>query len=191
MKIIKNEWWPTPTWEVETDFDSAFNEKLLEEISHIKHNDPNKVFNIWDYPGENLQILKQLQIDIIKEQTKEYFDHYIDMQVLLHRGWLNVNIPGTSMAIHDHGDAKLASTYYIQTEDNCGDLILVDPRGSHEFRSEEKTIFKRMKPIQSRLIFFPGFITHMVEENKSYKPRISLSSNVLINADGINNVKNY
>jgi uncharacterized protein (TIGR02466 family) len=192
MKIIKNEWWTTPIWEIETDFDSNFNKKLLEEIHYIKQQDKNKAFNIWDFPGENLQKLKQFQIDIIQQETKEYFEDYFNHEIVLSRGWLNVNVPNTSMAIHGHGGSILASTYYIQSEEDSGDLVIVDPRGSHGFRkSDEKFIYKKIKPKEGKIVFFPGFLAHSVEQNLSQKSRISLSSNVFVKSDGYKNIKTY
>ena len=36
MEKIEHLWWPTPVWEVKTDFDKNFNQNLLKEIYQSK-----------------------------------------------------------------------------------------------------------------------------------------------------------
>ena len=81
-------------------------------------------------------------------------------------------------------DAKADSVF--------ADLVIVDPRGAHGFRkNNERFIYKRIKPKEGKIVFFPGFLAHSVEQNQSLEPRISLSSNVYVKSDGYKNIKTY
>ena len=40
--------------------------------------------------------------------------------------------------------------------------------------------YKRIKPEEGKMVFFPGYLLHMVEENKSGETRISLSTNTQV-----------
>ena len=182
MNITRNECWSTPIWEIDTPFDSNFNKKLLEEISSLDFKGNKHDFNVWNIESENVQELKKYQLDIIRQETKEYAEHCLDYEIFFAKGWINVNPAGVLMPIHDHGHSVMATTYYIQAKEDCGDLILVDPRGAHNFRksfyNSEDSLCKRIKPVESKLVMFPAYLMHMVDINHSNAQRISLSSNV-------------
>jgi uncharacterized protein (TIGR02466 family) len=78
----------------------------------------------------------------------------------------------------------MAVVYYIYTPENCGDLLLVDPRNAPLWDriSEDKVDgikYQRIKPKNGKLILFPGYVGHMVEQNKSNDTRISLATNII------------
>ncbi len=176
--------WITPVWEIQTDFDTQFNDELLCEAS--KYCDPNSNdfnFNIWNCEGNRIQELREYTLKIVKAQTYDYISpNFNDFEFWHTRGWINYNEPGHSMPIHGHGGPKIAMTYYVKAPDNCGDLLLIDPRNGCDWDAGTDgvngTKFNRIKPVESKLVFFPGFVLHMVEANKSQLPRISLTSNM-------------
>jgi uncharacterized protein (TIGR02466 family) len=182
MNIIINEWWTTPVWEVQTDFTTDFNDRLLDEIDKYKPSNVNE-YNLWQIESECISKLKDFTKKIVKELTYEYIYPTLgDFEYWHTRGWINHNKPGQSMAIHGHGGPKIAMTYYIKAPENCGDLLVIDPRNGCDWDSGMDGVngskFKRVKPAESKLVFFPGFLLHSVEENKSKYDRISLTSNM-------------
>ena len=186
MEIIRNDWWITPVWEVKTDFDTRFNYELLEEIDEYTKSIPTKHqfdYNIWNHNGKRLTELKEKSLELVKELTHEYVSkNFTDFEYWHTRGWVNSNPVGVSMPIHGHGGTKIAMTYYINADENSGDLLLIDPRNGADWDSEVDIVngakFKRVKPKSGKLVFFPAYVLHMVEQNKSNSTRISLTSNL-------------
>jgi hypothetical protein len=80
------------------------------------------------------------------------------------------------------GSSKITATYYIQSDDNCGDILLVDHRRSVIGTKKLKIMlmvpeFKRVVPKQESLSF-PSYVLHSVDVNKSKNIRISLTTNM-------------
>jgi uncharacterized protein (TIGR02466 family) len=184
MSTIKHEWWSTPVWEVETGFDDQFNNKLLQEIANIQVSGSPYNFNIWNTKTQNISILRQKILTVVQESTKNIFNPYFKFNPQLTRGWVNRQKPHEYIPLHDHGNTVMAVVYYIYTPENCGDLLLVDPRNAPLWDriSEDKVDgikYQRIKPKTGKLILFPGYVGHMVEQNKSNDTRISLATNII------------
>jgi uncharacterized protein (TIGR02466 family) len=184
MSVIKHEWWATPVWEIQTGFDSEFNEELLVEISKcVPPTNPHS-FNIWDYKTPRISELKNKILTCVTDNVSPYLPQYSRFNPQLSRGWVNRQYPQQSLALHDHGASLLACTYYIKSENNSGDLLLVDPRGTcsnWESVRDGNVVgvkYKRVTPKEGKLVFFPAYVIHMVETNNSKSTRISLSTNI-------------
>jgi hypothetical protein len=187
----QNMFWQSPIWEVQTRFDEQFNETLLDEIYGIgkdivlgKDRDPNN--SIWDYSRPNLDILKQEIIDIV---TKKIVQNIPQLRMLNIRGcehfmgWVNVREPGESLEVHGHTESAIAATYYIKAKEGCGDLVLFDSAQAIDWLNIKisgtpNLRERRYKPVEGRLIFFPNYVLHGVDENKSDDLRISLSTDL-------------
>ena len=184
LKLIRNELWSTPVWEAETGLTDKFNAELLREVNSIQST-PGTDFNVWSYQTPYVKQLREVIINSVADAIKDDLPKFLNQKLQLKRGWVNYHKNGVSLATHNHGNAILACTYYLKTPNNCGDLLLVDPRGGANWGWEvEGNIVgikhKRIKPKEGNLVFFPGFLLHSVEENKSQLPRISLSSNIIL-----------
>jgi hypothetical protein len=187
----QNMFWQSPIWEVQTRFDEQFNEILLDEIYGIgkdivlgKDKDPNN--SIWDYSRPNLDILKQEIIDIV---TKKIVQNIPQLRMLNIRGcehfmgWVNVREPGEKLEVHGHTESAIAATYYIKVKEGCGDLVAFDSSHSIDWlnikiSNTPNLRERRYKPVEGRLIFFPNYVLHGVDENKSDDLRISLSTDL-------------
>ena len=98
--------------------------------------------------------------------------------------WANIKESGESIEAHAHNDASLTATYYIRAKENSGDLVLlsteniIDDKGAfvHNDKSELKHI--HIEPEEGMLIFFPAYVVHEVQTNKSNDLRISLSTDI-------------
>jgi len=183
MTTIKHEWWSTPVWEIETGFDSKFNDDLLAEMVNCKPLTNPSAFNIWDYNTPCVLALKDKILSSVKENASEYFPSDFRFNPELTRGWVNRQHPGDTLALHSHGGALMACSYYIKSPPNCGDLMLVDPRGGVAWEwLQEGTVFgikyKRIKPREGMMVLFPAYVLHMVELNRSQNTRISLATNI-------------
>jgi hypothetical protein len=187
----QNLFWKSPIWEVQTKFDAAFNKQLLEEIYDIGRNitlgidkDPHN--SIWDYSRPNLDILKQEIIDIVETIIIRNIPEIrmLNLKGCEHfMGWINVREPGERLEVHGHTESAIAATYYIKAKEGCGDLVAYDTAAAIDW--DNNTISgspyvraRRFKPVEGRLIFFPSYVLHGVDINKSDDLRISLSTDL-------------
>jgi hypothetical protein len=187
----QNLFWKSPIWEVQTRFDEEFNTALLDEIYSIGKDivlglDRKPGDSIWDYSRPNLDILKQEIVDIVtKTITREVPEiRLLNLKGCEHfMGWVNVREPGESLEVHGHTESAIAATYYIQAKEGCGDLVCYDTAGAINW--DRNTVSgspyvreRRFKPVEGRLIFFPSYVLHGVDQNKSSDLRISLSTDL-------------
>lgn len=183
MNVIRHDWWATPVWEVDTGFNTKFNDALLEEIA--KCNSPINPFefNIWDYKSPCISAVKEKILTCAKENTVQQLPPFLRSNMILTRGWVNRQQPGESLGLHYHAGTLMACTYYINSPENCGDLMLVEPRGGVNWGWEQDgnvfgAKFKRIKPKEGKLVMFPAFVLHMVDINRSDQTRVSLATNI-------------
>jgi hypothetical protein len=184
MFIEKHEWWTTPVWERHTEFDKEFNSTLIKETMSINPSQHGVEFNIWDLDTPNITILKTKIFDTAKELTETWFNSDYEFTPKILRGWISRQKPQELLPLHDHGNVVIAAVYYISTPENCGDLLLVDPRSASNWNREtDKGIdgvrYKRITPKEGKLVLFPGYVSHMVEPNRSNQIRISLATNIV------------
>jgi uncharacterized protein (TIGR02466 family) len=183
--MSKHEWWSTPVWDVKSGFDSKFNNELSAEIATIHAG--GGPFNLWEHRLPRIIELESYILKTVGDSIAEYLPKSMQNEPAIYRGWVNRNGPGSSLAIHNHGSALIACTYYISAPPDCGDLLLVDPRGGANWgwESEGNIIgikHKRIKPTEGNLVFFPACLLHSVDVNRSRNFRVSVSSNVGISS---------
>jgi hypothetical protein len=187
----QNLFWKSPIWEVQTKFDEQFNEQLLEEIYGIGKdiilgNDRNPNNSIWDYDRPNLNLLKQEIIDIVEKTIIREIPEIrlLNLQGCEHfMGWINVREPGEKLEVHGHTESAIAATYYLRAKEGCGDIVLYDTADAIDWENNTTSGSpfvreRRFKPVEGRLIFFPSYVLHGVDENKSDDLRISLSTDL-------------
>lgn len=99
-------------------------------------------------------------------------------------GWVNVAHPGEYQEAHIHPGAHFSAVYYVDAPESCGNLVF----RSHEsltdmnplptsgvVQANAKTHFH--VPRTSDLIIFRSNMMHMVEKNRSDRPRVSVALN--------------
>ena len=91
--------------------------------------------------------------------------------------WGNISSKYHYNTIHHHGKHPLfwSGVYYLQTDFNCGDLVL------SSYWDTDYT--KKFTPKLGNLILFPASLSHSVEPNLSNSDRISIAFNFKINSD--------
>lgn len=187
----QNSFWKSPIWDVKTRFDEEFNNQLLEEIYGIGKDivtgvDKKPHGSIWHYSRPNLDILKKEILDIVLDTiTKEIpqirmlnitgCEHFF--------GWINVREPGEKLEVHGHTESAIAATYYVKAKPNSGDIVLYDTANTIDFDNvtlskTPNVVERRIAPAEGHLVFFPSYVLHGVEENKSNDLRISLTTDI-------------
>jgi|TARA_R110002020_G_scaffold183173_1_gene379164 uncharacterized protein (TIGR02466 family) len=96
--------------------------------------------------------------------------------------WANINYKGDINWPHKH-QGNLAGVFYLDTHENCGDLILDSfnfnqhCKISSYLSSKEKVI---VVPKNNKIVLFDSNCMHYVTKNLSDKIRISMSFNIKI-----------
>ena len=84
--------------------------------------------------------------------------------------------------IHDHGTSHISGVYWFKTNGQDGNIIFrnankalkCNPIGS-SFAHEQQ-----YNPEEGRIVMWPSFLDHGVNENKTDNDRISLSFNLVL-----------
>ena len=96
--------------------------------------------------------------------------------------WLTETLKGEHAIPHTHtihGD-DISGAYYYKTNGNDGALTLINPSpiiDATKFINSPWSVVK-CPPGEGRIILFPSWVAHFVEENQTDHNRISLSFNI-------------
>ena len=185
---VNDTWWESPVWEFQTDFTEEFNKNLIEEIYSIgtgiatgQDADPHD--SLWDYQLPHLEQLKQVIYDTVTSTVVDYMPQEYRTTFDFIMAWVNVKSPGERIETHGHPDSTIAATYYIQADAGCGNLTLLDTgrelNWDREILDGKSTLeIKQVVPQPGKLVFFPSYMLHRIEENRSNRMRISLSTDM-------------
>ena len=101
MEYVRSEWWLTPIWEVQTDFDNEFNEALSDEIYNIAKDiksgkDRNPKNSLWDYETPHLVTIKKEILRIASDTVLKSIEEaqQLNLKLEYSMGWVNVKGPG-------------------------------------------------------------------------------------------------
>ena len=108
------------------------------------------------------------------------------LQLVVKECWANINQKYAYNQPHTHSNALLSGAYYVQIpKGDCGHLVLLDPRRQpwvmqpeYAERNPNNSPMQRFMPEVGRLVMFPSWLEHSVEQNVSDGVRISMSFNV-------------
>jgi len=102
--------------------------------------------------------------------------------------WAIVNGKLASGVIHCHPNSFLSGVYYVDTNDESGDIFFQDPRHVASMWScpvLEHTPWTIRQvtyhPVSGGMLIFPSWLYHGVEPNLSDAPRVSISFNFRLN----------
>ena len=95
--------------------------------------------------------------------------------------WLTDTRKGEYTVPHNHGAFDISGVYYYATNGEDGDIHFVNPSPiTDTSKFINNTQYIKYTPLVGRLILFPGWLTHFVNENETDSRRMSLSFNIQI-----------
>lgn len=100
--------------------------------------------------------------------------------------WAHITPPGKNTQTHDHAGAHLSCTYYVRAPKACGNLRFVEDR-KHRFSEPAGSVIGMQKEVaakEGRMVIFPAWVSHYVDENRSGETRVSLSFNASLVPNG-------
>lgn len=131
--------------------------------------------------------------ELFRMQKEIYDNEHLDRNAFLGNMWANINPPGSMNQPHVHPNALFSGVYYVKSQPQSGRLKIYDPRPGiqtimpvRKSGNPGKDLWREahLEPIVGRIIMFPAWLWHSVEENRSNDIRISVSFNFV--QDGFN-----
>ena len=128
-------------------------------------------------------------VDMLYACQKTIYDQeHLDSEPVLGNMWANINPPGGMNMPHLHPNSLFSGVYYIKSNPKSGRLKIMDPRpGAQMYMPMRKEgdpgrdMWRdaNIEPIEGRIVMFPAWLWHSVEENISDDIRISVSFNFI------------
>lgn len=186
MEIKATNLWPTRIWEIEDLFDEQFNKDFLTELLQWREEygpwtGPNP--NHWKSDKPLITIVKNKLMDVIKDITLPLFEeHYDNIVHEFGRSWLHITKPTKNTPVHPHDGTAMSIVYWLQTPENSGELIMIDPRRGTDITNAKSGCDKWIKitPKAGKILIFPSYVLHLVEQNNSDKDKMSFVSTVVL-----------
>ena len=184
----------TPVWVSELNDHRKINDELIQYILNEKNKDPigkrKSNVNGWHSNEFNLQDEKLKKF--LNSLTPKIHEATLDMGwditnqlVKITSMWSIINKKNSFNERHHHGNSALSAAYYVQADENAGDIVFYDPRNAFTFSHPSSTKvndlnaqIKSIRPKSGNLVLFPSYLDHSVNPSKSEKDRIVISFNV-------------
>ena len=104
-----------------------------------------------------------------------------------------INKKGSFNQRHHHGNSALSAAYYVNANEDSGDIVFYDPRQAFTFSHPENSQInnlnaqvKSITPKKGMLVLFPSYLEHSVNPSKSKEDRVVISFNIsLINKNAL------
>jgi len=133
------------------------------------------------YVLDSLDSIKNLILDKFLNINNTYFKYDNDFKITT--SWFTKSSKNNLGDFHNHGNNFYSGIYYIDVDDETGDIEFSDFTPSNytldtrEFNVDNSKSW-RVKPENDLIIFFPCEMYHKIHLNKSEKSRYSLAFNI-------------
>ena len=133
------------------------------------------------YVLDSLDNIKKIILDKFLNINNTYFKYDNDFKITT--SWFTKSIKNNIGDFHNHGNNFYSGIYYIDVDDDTGDIEFSDfTPSSFDLNTTEFNIDNskswRIKPENDLIIFFPSEMYHKIHLNKSEKNRYSLAFNI-------------
>jgi len=181
------EWFPTLIYYDVIDVDG-----LQEKSYKLKKESNGRIIsNRGGWQSYNIEenLLFSKLIDDIEQKALEVHDYIYQKNTgkfKVVNMWVNINNSKSYNASHIHPNTDLCGNIYVKTSKNCGKIFFEDPRMLHRINEPyrntlmNRLTFKQVNytPEDGKILFFPPWIQHGVEQNMSDEDRISIAFNM-------------
>lgn len=130
-------------------------------------------------------IISKLRLKCLSNEIDTHVRNYCDELNFEYKrykmtSWIAKFQPGDFAHIHEHGHSDISGVFYYKTNEDDGDLVFTSPnpflKTSKLFAGTELSWIH--KPIEGKILLFPGWIPHGVKTNETDNTRISISFNI-------------
>jgi uncharacterized protein (TIGR02466 family) len=194
IQIYKQDWWATPIWFFDLDDNlnlnniqkECYKEKKIDESGRSISNKNGWQSNLLAYNKYD-EISKVLKIiDLNSHIFVKEFGVRDNYKFSIAEYWININNKGGYNIAHIHPQSLFSCIIYIKVPKNSGDVLFYQNQISQigmggYIKHNNAYNFESIKyeAIEKRVIIFPSYVAHSVEENKSDEDRISIAFNFM------------
>ena len=189
FKTQFTELFTTPVWQ--TQINGIDNNQIKEYCLGLRTKYPGvKISNRGGWHSSELDVPLPNALDELIHDLTAYINQFVGQHtkstdLMLGNWWININGKGDYNAEHDHQNAVLSAVYYVEVNDsNTGDLVIHRDDSSRYYLGKYKkpsTNFSAQSfiitPETSKLVIFPAWTKHSVEQSNSNTERISIAFN--------------
>jgi uncharacterized protein (TIGR02466 family) len=145
--------------------------------------------------SENLYIFEEPELKSIKDAVQEVLDMYarevlcIPQKLYVTQSWSLICMPNAGMHGHSHSNSIMSgSLYYCELPDPPSNMVFtrhvsyqqIELPPDKDKRSLYNSPINRIMPRQDDILLFSSSLTHLVEPNRSTKPRHSIAFNTFV-----------
>ena len=187
---------PVPVFECQIENHELINAELEKYIYELKKNDPKGVSksNAGGWHSDDFIIEDNVPIQNFISKFNNLLPKIFINQMGVDKKltnikilnmWSVVNGKNTFNTKHTHPNSYFSSAYYIKANEDSGHIKFFDPKEVKTMYSptlgelnDLSTNIVRIKPEEGKLLLFPSYLHHAVEENISDEDRIVISFNL-------------
>ena len=170
------------------------NEELAQHILLLeKETDTINLSNVGGWQSDD-EFIQSQQAEEVKEEIANAvvgvcnsLPYKKSVKVIMDNGWANVNRYKDYNNTHEHPHCIWSCVYYVQANDDTGNLTFLDPKVKRTMYNDEIYLEQLSNPASAftyqcipqtgKLIVFPSYLSHRVEPNPTAHPTISISCN--------------
>ena len=138
--------------------------------------------------------LEEYQLDSFLNELSFHVYRYLEIlkvpepkirEFKIMQSWVTQTLKGEHAHVHSHGSCDLSGAYYIQTNEQDGNIFFKSPNKltGNSWMFEHLPELASYKPQVGKLLLFPSWLEHGVLENQTDHERISLSFNIAFARD--------
>ena len=120
-----------------------------------------------DLPNQEFVQFRNIIVTVVKN-----LNLYWNSQFKIETIWANIYRKGDFTQSHDHDPSRYSFVYFLKSKSNSSPLLF---EGINLKNKKKK--WKAIKPIEGRLVIFPGFLKHRVPVHIHDETRITISGN--------------
>ena len=193
-----HDWFSTPIYceFVQEPMLSIIQTDLLNAVGDLKNKNQFSKNENWGSSSHRLSdvsftrdFLDEYQIYSFLTELTTHVYKYMEMikapppkvrEFKIMQSWVTQTLKGEHAHVHTHGSCDLSGSYYIQTNGQDGNIFFKSPNKltGNSWMFEHMPELAAYKPQVGKLLLFPSWLEHGVQENRTDHERISLSFNI-------------
>jgi len=189
---------PVPIFSIKLNNYNEINAKLKNYIEELRNNNPSgvKLSNIGGWHSPNFDIKKNFVIKSFVANVKVVLNgifhnqmgwDFQDEQIDISNMWSVINKKNSLNVRHNHPNSHFSAAYYVKIPENSGQIKFFDPKEVNAMYYPKKRVYNefnsaiaKIRPEEGKLLLFPSYLHHGVDENLSEEERIVISFNVIV-----------
>ena len=183
---------PTFVWiyDLKPEDYEDMNKILLKKIKEIfppnpdmsSHHSLQSVTNLHEVP--EFSALMSFALNAANE-TLDFLEHE-SSEMIITGCWANISTPGSYHHEHSHPNNFLSGVYYVNAPRGGNTINFHDPRPqAHSIAPRVRKMSPKHASIldvglkSGRMVLFPSWLRHSVDNNRSNETRVSISFNIM------------